>query len=238
MGSADLIAWAQSQLGVEESPAGSNSIKYNTAYYGGAVSGSQYPWCCAFIWWLFQQADASELFYGGKKTASCGTLAAYGKTHQLWIDGDYRPGDLVFFHFGGSTIVHIGMVEQIRPDGKLLTIEGNTGTLSDDNGGAVMRRIRSLSLVAGGYRPAYDDQEDDDVIRYRLLQDVPQVFQGTLELLIEAGILQGTGTDLATQSPIIDLTYEQTRTLVMVYRGGGFDAKLAQEGLPPAVVGN
>ncbi len=50
---ARLLEIAQSQVGVKESPAGSNNVKYNTWYYGHAVSGDAYPWCCVFVEWCF-----------------------------------------------------------------------------------------------------------------------------------------------------------------------------------------
>ena len=235
MTSQTLVALAKKQIGTKESPPSSNHVKYNTAYYGSSVSGKRYPWCCVFVWWLFRKGKATALFYGGEKTASCGALARYAKQHGQYVTKDYKPGDLVFFHFGKGTIVHIGIVESVRSSGTLITIEGNTGTTNDANGGAVMRRVRKISLVAGAYRPDYDGEEDDDVKRYRLLQDIPQGFQSAIKLLMDAGILQGTETDLETKSPVLDLTHEQVRTLILVYRGGGFDAKLMQEGLPPAV---
>ena len=60
-----VLALARAQIGVTEQPAGSNRVKYNTAYYGREVSGAGYPWCCTFVWWLFRQAGAEKLFYGG-----------------------------------------------------------------------------------------------------------------------------------------------------------------------------
>ncbi len=50
---AQLIKIAESQIGVKESPSGSNNVKYNTWYYGHAVSGDAWPWCCAFVSWCF-----------------------------------------------------------------------------------------------------------------------------------------------------------------------------------------
>lgn len=50
---AKLVKIAESQIGVKESPAGSNKVKYNTWYYGREVSGDAYPWCCAFVEWCF-----------------------------------------------------------------------------------------------------------------------------------------------------------------------------------------
>ncbi len=40
---------AASYIGTLESPPGSNNVLFNTDYYGGAVSGDWYPWCCAFV---------------------------------------------------------------------------------------------------------------------------------------------------------------------------------------------
>ena len=59
------------------------------------------------------------------------------------VSGDYRPGDVVFFNFdGGSAAKHVGLCESW--DGTYITtIDGNTGTTSEANGGAVMRRRRN-----------------------------------------------------------------------------------------------
>ena len=38
-----IVSAARAEIGVKESPANSNRVKYNTAYYGRAVSGSAIP---------------------------------------------------------------------------------------------------------------------------------------------------------------------------------------------------
>ncbi len=43
----------------------------------------------------------------------------------------------------------------------ITTIDGNTGSASEDNGGAVLRRRRHKKFIVGAYRPEY--QEDDDM---------------------------------------------------------------------------
>ena len=154
----DLLTLARRELGVTEDPKGSNRVKYNTAYYGWEVSGDSYPWCCVFLWWLFREAGASELFYGGGKTASCGTLASYARRNGMFVSGNYRPGDLVFLRFSGTAIQHIGIVESAEADGTLVTIEGNTGTGNDANGGAVLRRRRLPRYAAGACRPRYEEE--------------------------------------------------------------------------------
>lgn len=152
-----LVSLAESQIGVKESPSGSNKVKYNTWYYGKAVSGPQYPWCCAFIAWLFNQTGMSDLFYGGKKTASCTVLRDYYRAKgQIVKSGKYQAGDLAFFNFsGGTACVHIGLI--IRDLGnEVITIEGNTGAGNDANGGQVQRRTRAKSKIVSVARPAYD----------------------------------------------------------------------------------
>ena len=148
---------AASQIGVTESPVGSNRVKYNTAYYGQEVRGSAYPWCVTFVWWVFRQVGFSLY-----KTASCTALVERyreASPGQI-IQQGYRPGDLVFFDFSGrrAKTEHVGIVESVAADGTLTTIEGNTGSGSNANGGAVMRRKRKPGLVTCGIRPGYSGE--------------------------------------------------------------------------------
>ena len=149
------------EIGVKESPANSNRVKYNTAYYGREVSGGNYAWCAAFVWWCFREAGASSLYYGGKKTAYCPTLKSYHKTQA--VSGGYQPGDVVFFNFsGGKNAAHVGICESW--DGSYITtIDGNTGTGNEANGGAVMRRRRHKKYIVGAYRPTY---QEDEIVTY------------------------------------------------------------------------
>lgn len=150
-----IIEMAASQIGIKEQPANSNKVKYNTEYYGREVSGSDYPWCCAFVWWVFKHCNASALFYGGKKTAYCPTVENYYKQQGKWYKSG-KPGDMVLFDFSGKGIAgHIGIVEKVNSDGSYTTIEGNTGSGNDANGGAVMRRTRYKSSIRGFARPDY-----------------------------------------------------------------------------------
>lgn len=152
-----IIKKAISQIGVKENPINSNKVKYNTEYYGRIVSGGAYPWCCAFVWWVFKECGASKLFYGGKKTAYCPTVETYYKKQKQWYTTNPKVGDLVLFDFSGKGIAgHIGILEKINADGTYQVIEGNTSTTSNDNGGCVMRRIRKKSVIRGFARPSYE----------------------------------------------------------------------------------
>ena len=79
------------------------------------------------------------------------------------------------------------------------------------------------------------NKEEDEVVTYKYLKDIPEKFRPIINDLMTAGIIQGDGSDPAGNGDIINLTHEQVRTLVFVYRGGGFDRKLAAKELPTAV---
>lgn len=152
-----IIELAESQVGIKESPANSNRVKYNKEYYGYNVSGSAYPWCCVFVWWVFNHADASKLFYSGKKTALCATLMSWFKSQGRFYTKNPKPGDIVFFNWvGGSVAKHVGIVKSYdSKTGKVTTIEGNTSVGNDSNGGQVMIRERTRGCILGYGRPAY-----------------------------------------------------------------------------------
>ena len=79
------------------------------------------------------------------------------------------------------------------------------------------------------------NKEEENVVTYEKLKDVPEKFRPIINDLMTAGIIQGDGSDPDGNGDVINLTHEQVRTLVFVYRGGGFDRKLRATGLIPAV---
>ena len=79
------------------------------------------------------------------------------------------------------------------------------------------------------------NKEEDEVVTYKYLKDVPEKFRPIINDLMTAGIIQGDGSDPTGNGDVINLTHEQVRTLVFVYRGGGFDLRLAAKGLPTSV---
>lgn len=137
---------------------GMNDVIFNTHYYGTPVSGSAYPWCCAFVWDIFRMCGASELFNGGKKTAYCPTVLNWGKAAGLAVpktDGKY--GDIVLFDWDGDGVAdHIGLIIAKNADGSYQTIEGNTASYNYSNGGYVLRITRYTSQIIGIIRPKYD----------------------------------------------------------------------------------
>ena len=151
-----IIIKAKAELGVMENPAGSNNVKYNTWYYGREVHDHDinptitYPWCVVFLAWLFKSEQGLL-----KKTASSSDLYRWFKAKgQIALKP--QPGDIVFFKWDTKQSYiadHVGLV--ISVSGNVInTIEGNTSTTSQDNGGKVMQRNRYTNIV-GYARPKY-----------------------------------------------------------------------------------
>lgn len=154
----DILRIARGEIGVKERPAGSNNVKYNTAYSGHKVYGEGYAWCCVFVWWVFKKAKASKLFFDGKKTAYCPSVGDWGIDKKLTVSKSKgKAGDIVLFDWNNNgTSDHIGIIEKKNKDGSYTTIEGNTSITSNDNSGKVMRRKRYISTINYIIRPKYE----------------------------------------------------------------------------------
>jgi hypothetical protein len=142
-----ILAIARSQLGTAESPNGSNP-------YGRAYGMDRVAWCMQFCWWVFREAGASNLIH--PKTAYTPTAAQWFRERGR-LDRNPRVGDLVFFNWPDSVnrIQHVGIVEAVERDA-IITIEGNTSTTNQSDGGRVMRRRRARNSSISGYgHPAY-----------------------------------------------------------------------------------
>lgn len=162
------IKLAESQIGVKESPANSNNVKYNTAYYGREVYGDiAYPWCMVFIWWLFYAQSSSAIFYDGARVAGCTTFMRWAIQQKgQWITSGYKPGDIVLYDFDGNRndADHCGIVVSTTKTG-VYAIEGNTSSSgSQDNGGAVLKKLRPYTVILGAFRPKYKTETSTGTI--------------------------------------------------------------------------
>ena len=141
-----MLDIARSQLGVGETPPGSNYTKYGK-WYG--LNGM--AWCAMFMSWCANQAGALDII---PKHAYTPTGAKWFYDRKQWGTTP-KVGALVYFAFYGPTyggrwkgIHHVGIVESIRPDGRVVCIEGNASN-------RVARVVRSRSGIAGYGYPKY-----------------------------------------------------------------------------------
>lgn len=158
-----IIEIARSQIGVKESPAGSNRQKYGAAYGMNGV-----PWCAEFVWWCGSKAGdpnvigrSASAAYIQEATVRLGGAWMMPKTTKADRRMSYArqamPGDVVSFDFGAMDAVrdHVGIVERIEGD-YIICIEGNTSARgSQSNGGQVCEQKRSYISVCSAVRPRY-----------------------------------------------------------------------------------
>lgn len=119
-------------------------------------------WCCAFVWDIFRIAGASNLFYGGQKTAYVPTAQQWLKANCAKVSlANAKAGDIVVFTWSGNgynkeigSRDHIGFIRKAGSSKLCYTIEGNTGAASPYNT-TVMNRTREAKYIYGIYRPAY-----------------------------------------------------------------------------------
>lgn len=106
-------------------------------------------WCCMFVWTCFNMEGASELFFGGGKTAYCPDIDAWALNNPELIVyyknnltgeiiGDPaggRYGDICLFDYASynNNSDHILLIDSYDEDtGYYTTVEGNTGGVGND----------------------------------------------------------------------------------------------------------
>ncbi len=183
----NILQIAAGELGVTESPSGSNQTGYGR-WYG--LNGQ--PWCMMFVQWCFAQAGAPLPF----KTASCSALLRwYRENRPQDVVTEPQPGDIVLYNFGHTGILTGTTAKTVT------AIEGNTSpgeAGSQSNGGGVYRRTRSRTLVTACIRPTVREEEHmtgkeiyDSLNQYLSRQSVPDWAGKELEEAIRLGITDG-----------------------------------------------
>ena len=140
---ARVLARAKGQLGVKESPPGSNKTLYNTWY---RASG---PWCAMFVTWCYVN-EGSKAFVQHQRYAYVPYMVADARAGRNGLSVTSRPlpGDVVAYDWDGGVADHTGLFERWSVVGDSFdAVEGNTAVGNDSNGGEVMRRRRRVSQV-------------------------------------------------------------------------------------------
>lgn len=157
------VNYAVSQIGVKESPPGSNRGPVVDMYIRNCLGyTTDAPWCGCFVHEATSRAGVKFLHPG---------RIAY--TPYIVQDGDrnvnglrsvrnisaVKPGDWAVFNFGSGGAKHVGIVTAINlAKGEVTCIEGNTSPGlkgSQNNGEGVYRRYRPVGHVLRFVRPVY-----------------------------------------------------------------------------------
>lgn len=154
---ARTLRWCRQQVGVHESPAGSNRGPLVSRWERDFGMDGQ-PWCGAFVGFALRHVAGIPVPNGIVYTPNIANYARAGTGGFASLDkwADRKPGDLVLFKFPGVSrdpVDHVGILDSDREH----TIEGNTSTGdgSQNNGGIVARRNRGGANVVGCARPRY-----------------------------------------------------------------------------------
>jgi hypothetical protein len=121
---AAIVAAASAEVGQAEQPPGSNDSP-RIAQYRSATAGSPGPgpWCAYFASWACRQAGVPVGDHGegfGSVDALYAWAQRSGRAAPTGSGYVPKPGDLIVFN------EHIGIVENVLPNGQIQTIEGNS----------------------------------------------------------------------------------------------------------------
>jgi hypothetical protein len=133
----ELIGYALSQVGVAETPKGSNKNKFAVMidtqfpdFYNGKKNGYA-AWCDIYVdacfLTCFGEEETLRLLCQPKKScgAGCKFSAGYFKNKKQF-DNNASVGDQIFFFDSKGEINHTGIVYKVE-DGYVYTVEGNSG---------------------------------------------------------------------------------------------------------------
>lgn len=144
---------------VREVPKNSNRGPQVEAYLRCAGVAPGNPWCCAFVYWCFDEAaDALSRANPMVKTAGCldhwrraPSRGAKRILKQQAVGNPevIKPG-MIFIMDHGRGLGHTGLVEKIA-GGLITTIEGNTDASKTREGGGVYRLTRKIVEVNKGF---------------------------------------------------------------------------------------
>lgn len=126
----EIARIASAELGVAEQPPGSNNgpriAEYRTATQGAGIG----PWCSYFTSWVCAQAGV-PVGPNGRGEGWVPNVQQWGKDTGTWITPSQgvpaQVGDLIVFDRNGDGLTdHIGVVTNVKADGGVDTVEGNS----------------------------------------------------------------------------------------------------------------
>jgi hypothetical protein len=145
----NAVKIAQSQLGKQEVPKGSNAGPDVEKYLKAVGLGKGYSWCMAFVFWCFEQS-AIQLSIGCPLKKTAGVLDQWNSIDAYFKKTVPMPGDVFIMDFGQGK-GHTGIVLKVH-QWQVETIEGNTNDDGSREGYKVCKRVRDISTIKGFIR--------------------------------------------------------------------------------------
>ena len=134
-----LAEIAAKDIGLQESPRGSNKGKDLEKFFRATdLDGDGWPWCAGAVsCWVQAWIKANGSKLKAPRIAGVVFFRGWAEKNGLFISTKPRAEAIVVFRFS-----HVGIVERVRPDGSVETIEGNTNDEGSREGFKVCRRVR------------------------------------------------------------------------------------------------
>jgi hypothetical protein len=153
------IAGNEEAKHVREVPVNSNRGPEVDAYLRRAGVSPGLSWCCAFVYWCFDEA-ALRLGRSNPMVKTAGCLDHWRrapehgarrvtKSNVAGDPGEITPGMIFIVDHGGG-LGHTGLIEKVA-GGLLTTIEGNTDASLTREGGGVYRLTRKIADINKGF---------------------------------------------------------------------------------------
>jgi hypothetical protein len=144
-----LLEMAKTQIGVQETPRGSNWGPMVQQYLHSVGIAFPASWCMAFVYWCAEQAGIKVNVGNPGQSILMNPLVHTGGVLKQWheINPKFKfnipqIGDIFIMDLGHG-LGHTGIIEDIH--GEILdTIEGNTNDTGSREGYEVCRRTRRL----------------------------------------------------------------------------------------------
>ena len=159
LGSVMKIAVGEEAKKIREVPPDSNKGPAVEGYLSRAGVAKGNPWCCAFVYWCFDEAaKKANRANPMLKTAHCMThwnkCTEKGAKRISKKDAEQNPGllkpGMIFIMDHGGGKGHTGLIEKVS-GGMLTTIEGNTNASKTREGGGVYRLTRKVGTINRGF---------------------------------------------------------------------------------------
>lgn len=178
-------------------------------------------WCATTVTAAGMKAGLSDIIL---PECSCSRMIALYQKKGQWMENDaYRPqpGDIIMYDWDDTGAgenkgapEHVGIVG---------TVNGNTMTIYEGNKGeAVATRTMQVNgrYIRGYCLPDYagkadkESEDDDEMIYYKTINEVPADYKPSIQKLISKGVLKGYGNGQ------IDVSEDFCRTMTILDRLG------------------
>lgn len=189
----DILAIACGELGYKEG-------KNKDTKYGKWYGLNNDAWCMIFCQWVYAKAGIPLLY----KTASCGALLRWYQNNQPECIVDKpQKGCLVIFDLPNTKFVtdHVGLYEA-SSNKYITTIDGNTSSTNDANGGYVNRRTRHVKYVHAYIIPKEleEDMTGKDIYmalsEFLAKEPLPEWAKAELDEAVKLGVTDGSNPNV------------------------------------------